>query len=159
MIVNTTTINGVDIKKETVLEVGKFTILWNIFEKHRCKYNYKCKEINSIELSHLYKLPFEKFASVLKDRALTKGLTIKTYVENKLYPKSNAIIRKDDKEIYMPIVIDFINSAGRTQLEGAILAIHRIRNNMFHGLKWYDELDEQINLFRAMNAVLEEVIK
>jgi hypothetical protein len=29
---------------------------------------------------------------------------------------------------------------------------------MFHGLKGYGELDDQIELFKAMNAVLKEVI-
>lgn len=54
-------------------------------------------------------------------------------------------------------VLNFINSQGNKNLEGAFYAIFRIRNNMFHGLKGHAELDNQIELFESMCEVLEGI--
>ena len=40
---------------------------------------------------------------------------------------------------------------------GCLLIIHRIRNNMMHGLKVIKELNDQIELFRSANEVLESI--
>ena len=40
---------------------------------------------------------------------------------------------------------------------GCLLVIRRIRNNMMHGLKVIKELNDQIELFRSANEVLESI--
>ena len=158
---NTTCIRYININNETILEIGKFAILWNVFENTKCSYNCTCAKIIDMEKSieHLDKEPFERFATELKSRAIKIGRNIETYVNKNVYPSNGARITQTDKTNYIPAVIDFIDSDGKKKLAGAFLAIYRIRNNMFHGLKGYSELDDQIDLFKAMNAILEEVIK
>ena len=112
---------------------------------------------NSLEQSR--KEPFEKLAIELNNRANKLGRNVDNYVKTRIYPENGARVSNTDRTTYMPIVAGFISSGGNNELVGALLAIFRIRNNMFHGLKGYSELDEQIDLFKAMNAVLEEVIK
>lgn len=53
---------------------------------------------------------------------------------------------------------DFIYSKGRDSIVGGLIAIYRIRNNLFHGIKEIKDLNKQIELFKAMNSFLEQVI-
>jgi len=55
-------------------------------------------------------------------------------------------------------VIKFIKNIWDDSIDGGLLAIYRIRNNMFHGLKPSDDLNSQIDLFRTINAVLESIL-
>ena len=53
---------------------------------------------------------------------------------------------------------EFLQNVGRKEnYFGAILLIWQIRNNMFHGSKYHPWLDNQIELFKAMNELLQEV--
>jgi len=157
---DTTQIRYINIKNETIHEIGKFAIQWNIFEYLKCNYNSNCERIINMEntFENLDKQPFILLAQIFKKRASNLVCSIENYVKNYIYPKENANINNNDIEKHMPYVIDFIESNGEINLAGALLAIYRIRNNMFHGLKGYGELDDQIELFKAMNAVLKEVI-
>ena len=158
---NTIQIGYVNINNETIFEIGKFAILWNIFENIKCDNNCTCDKIINMEksLEHLGKKSFKQFAIELRTRAVKLNSDVDTYVNSYLYPANGARISDIYRTKNIPVVIDFINSVGETNLIGAILAIYRIRNNMFHGLKGHSELDDQIDLFKAMNAVLGEVIK
>lgn len=40
---------------------------------------------------------------------------------------------------------------------GCLLVIYRIRNNLMHGLKMVEELNNQLKLFKAVNGVLESI--
>ena len=40
---------------------------------------------------------------------------------------------------------------------GCLLAIYRIRNNLMHGLKMVEQLNDQFELFQAVNDVLESI--
>jgi len=56
-------------------------------------------------------------------------------------------------------IVDFINSDGRDSLSGGLHAIYRIRNNLFHGLKSWTDLDSQIELFMGLNDFLTYAIQ
>ena len=40
---------------------------------------------------------------------------------------------------------------------GCLMSIYRIRCNMMHGLKIVEQLDDQYELFKAVNGVLESI--
>lgn len=132
-----TLIGNVCIDNETIFEVGRFAILWNIFENKKCDYacsNEKIMQINeSIEQSR--KEPFQNLAKELSNRANKFAFSVDTYVTNNVYPRNGARITQADKDTHMPIVMEFIKSNGEKEMLGALLSIFRIRNNMFHGLK------------------------
>ena len=44
-------------------------------------------------------------------------------------------------------------------LEGCLYVCLRLRNNLFHGVKLYYSLDDQIEIFKALNNLLEEILK
>lgn len=143
---------------ETIFEVGRFAILWNIFEDVICDCDCSGAKILEVAQKITVVEPFIQLTTEFKKRAAGLKCSVEDYVTTKIYPIKRA--RRSNADIAdMPKVIEFINYGGKDKLEGGLLAIRRIRNNMFHGLKGHSELDDQISLFKAMNAVLEEVIK
>ncbi len=57
----------------------------------------------------------------------------------------------------MQVMKQFLEQKGDDLLYGCLLVIYRIRNNLMHGIKLLEELDGQIELFRAANDVLENI--
>ncbi len=150
----------VNIKNDTIFTIGKFAILWNVFEEYNCKCNCNYDTIKTA-VRKMYKndiMPFERFAVSLESRSKKARCSIEEYVQTKLFPDDvRARIGNTERNIGMNAVLDFVESKGLRNKEGALYAILRIRNNMFHGLKGHAELDDQVELFEAMCGVLEEM--
>lgn len=147
-------IKGCELKNETVLEIGRFAILWNCFERDCC--NNNCNPSSIKKISGSIQLDMEKqenLANVLNERRSWFGQLESDYVENSLHP-GNA---RNSSEYDMAIMCRFLEQSGNNLACGCLLVIHRIRNNLMHGLKRLYQLDEQIELFRAANEVLESI--
>ena len=144
-------IAGYNFRQNTVEEVGKFAILWNKFEKDKCNNHCSTGKLRKISIfapsEH-----FQNLARTLKHRSELLGLRYDAYVRRGL-SMGHGLNSED-----MDLILAFMNSDGKDNLAGGLLAIYRIRNNMFHGLKEWTDLDNQIELFEAMNNVLEEML-
>ena len=146
---------------ELVLEIGKFSIWWNMFESQKfdCSFSYEKANEFANKITNDKDNCFKKFAAELKERAMNifdgQDDCLEKYIKTKLYPTTDcrARITKREKEECANKVLKFISSDGQEYFEGALLAIYRIRNNMFHGLK--DEF--RIELFRAINNVFKNI--
>ena len=78
-------IKGYNLKEETVIEVGKFTILWNWFEWSWCNNNCNSKTIKHIAI----KIHIDKEKQAYLDEVLNKRRTLidkpeKEYVRRSL---------------------------------------------------------------------------
>lgn len=147
-------IKGHNLKKETVLEVGKFTILWNWFERYWCDNNCNPGKIKHIATKiHIDEEKQAYLAEVLNERRNWFGQLEMEYVRYSLHPDNARASRKED----MDIMRRFIAQSGDELTCGCLLVVHRIRNNLMHGIKLFEELDGQIELFRAATAVLESI--
>ncbi len=141
---------GYDLREETVLAIGKFAILWNIFEREKCN--------NYCTVSKMEKLIFNtsdkwhQLAEVLKQRQEQFDLTEGQYIARKLRQQGLNSERIEK-------IKNFLQSSGQDDIVGGLFAIYRIRNNMFHGLKDYQMLNEQKELFNAVNNVLESILR
>ena len=143
-------IHNCSLQQDTVLSIGKFAILWNIFEREKCN--------NYCTVSKIEKLIFNpsdkwhQLAEVLKRRQEQFDLTEEQYITRKLRRQglNSERIEKINK---------FLQSNGQEDIVGGLFAIYRIRNNMFHGEKDYQMLDGQKELFDAVNNVLESVLR
>ena len=51
----------------------------------------------------------------------------------------------------------FMKQEGNDLRQGCLLVIFRIRNNLMHGLKCIEQLNDQLELFKAVNGVLESL--
>lgn len=147
-------IKGCHLQKETVLEVGKFAILWNWFERSWC--NNECNSTKIKCMANTIPIDVEKqahLAEILNQRRhLFRQLTME-YINDSLHPKKAIQSSNSDKEIMQ----QFIEQTGDEQTCGCLLVLYRIRNNLMHGMKLLEELDGQIELFRAATAVLESI--
>lgn len=147
-------INNVDLSNGLIIEIGKFAILWNCFE--RDFFNYRCNPhriIHSYDNIYIDKDKQIFFANILNKRRLQFDFGIDEYVEEGLHP-SNSNNSTSESTKLMKKFIEYPSEDNRC---GCLLIILRLRNNFMHGLKDISELDEQIELFQAINSVLESV--
>lgn len=147
-------IKGFELQDPTVMEIGKFAILWNQFEHDWC--NNNCNPAKIKEIANSIQMSTEKqtaFAKVLNRRREWFDQLEMDYVRESLHPEN----ARGSSEKDMELMRDFLMQTGNELSCGCLLVIHRIRNNLMHGLKMIEELDGQIELFRAANAVLENI--
>lgn len=147
-------IKGHDFHQDTILEVGKFTVLWNWFEYFWCNNDCNSAKIKDVA-NRVYIDPEKqcKLANTLNlRRNLFDQLTI-DYVEKSLHPYNSRLSKSED----LKIMRQFMEQTGEELPRGCLLILYRIRNNLMHGLKLFEELDEQLDLFCAATAVLESI--
>lgn len=143
-----------ELQDTTVLEIGRFAILWNQFEHDWC--NNNCTPSKIKEIANTTQMDIEKqraLSEVLNRRRMWFDQLEVDYVRDSLHPGNARASAEED----MKLMQDFLKQTGDSLESGCLLAIYRIRNNLMHGLKMLEELDGQIELFRAANAVLESV--
>lgn len=149
-------IKDCNLREETVLEIGKFSILWNCFEHDWCKNNcnpVKIKDIAStVPVSQKAQA---RLAAVLNERRIWFNQFEIDYVRESLHPVNARASTEED----MQIMKLFLEQTGDDLTCGCLLVLYRIRNNLMHGMKLLEELDGQIELFRAVNNVLESLGK
>lgn len=148
----------INIKKHTlthdiVAEIGRFTILWSLFEQKQCENDCSANKIKTI----YKKLKYDKnkvinFANVLESRRIFLSKSIIDYVNDNLHPQN----ARSSNSNCLEEMCDFLNNDDAS-LYGCLLIIYRIRNNLLHGLKSIEELDGQLELFKAINEVLESI--
>ena len=144
-----------ELKQETILEIGKFCILWAEFEKEHCNNDCNSNLIWQFAQTHKTDIPIlQNLSQELNGRVDLYEDNIVHYVDYNLTPQGARKPSVGD----LKTIKDFIAFKGENLLAGALLSIYRIRNNLLHGLKNVNELDGQIELFKAINAVLGEIL-
>lgn len=150
---NTIKIRNENLTRKIVHQIGKFAILWNVFEDEKCNNRCNNNVLRQIapSLTNINLATLKNFAIALQGRVDIRANGIEEYVEYILVPDNACRMNPRHAED----VKRFIETDGQKSLAGGLIAIYRIRNNMFHGLKELQSLDGQIELFKAMNKVLE----
>lgn len=92
-------------------------------------------------------------AEVLNERRNWFGQLEAEYVRDSLHPDNARASKEED----MDVMRQFITQSEGELTRGCLLVLHRIRNNLMHGMKLLEGLDGQIELFRAATAVLESI--
>ena len=139
---------------ELVVEVGKFAILWNCFERFHCDNLCNPNKIKAVYQN--LKIDQDKQAALAKALNVRRswfGQIIPEYVETGLYP-GNA---RQNQEADRQLMEKFMEQKEPDLRCGCLLVIYRIRNNLMHGLKCIEQLNDQIELFKAVNGVLESI--
>ena len=147
-------IKGHNLDDELIVEIGKFSILWNCFERFQFDNNCNAEKIRFV-CSRIFidKDKQAELAKVLNERRSWFGQTIPEYVETGLYPGNARQNRPEDRMA----MEQFMKQEGDDLCQGCLLVIFRIRNNLMHGLKCVEQLNDQLELFKAVNGVLESL--
>lgn len=146
-------IKNYELSDELIVEIGKFAVLWNLFENYYCNCNCSSKTIYNISSSiSISDESQAKFAEALNKRRHLFGQDFIDYITNNLYSED----RQPKKDEINNIEI-FLKQEKVEAIAGCLLSIFRIRNNMMHGLKDVSQLDNQLELFKSANEVLESL--
>jgi len=142
------------VNDSTVAEIGRFTILWNLFERDFCSNNCNPNKIKEVASEIIFNDgAVKEFANVLNKRRGWFEQNVLEYIETELYPiGANSGTKNDNK-----MMQQFMEQNDEYKNCGCLLVINRIRNNLLHGLKCISDLDRQIELFKATNKVLESI--
>ena len=143
-----------NLNDELIIEIGRFSVLWNCFERVQCNNSCNPNSIRAI----CAKISIDKdkevaLATVLNERRSFYNMIIPEYVQQGLSPIGARQPQEDDKRL----MEEFLKQSGDDLTCGCLLTIYRIRNNLMHGLKQIEDLDTQLDLFKAVNEVLESV--
>ena len=145
-------IKGYDLSDELIVEVGKFALLWNLFERTYCHCECTPSEIINICGS----VSVDKG----KQAALAKALNQRRSWFDQLY--TDFIIggmysyTRPPKEDEINYIEAFLKQEDDSVC-GCLLCASRIRNNLMHGLKDVETLNSQLDIFKAANSVLEDM--
>ena len=143
-----------DLKNQTVLEIGKFAILWNWFENEYCDNNCNFNTLKSAApVVGMNTQKQKELADAFNERKLRLQLSTEEYVDLALFPPKARRSKQTEQE-ERKTMEEFIDQRGLDTEIGCLMSIYRIRCNMMHGLKFINELDDQIKLFEAANGVL-----
>ena len=163
------------IDDRTVLEVGKFGVLWNKFERQYFSTQYSRKKLND-RFSTLMRRYAENSISYLSmvTRQRMEDLYLRNfgngqtdyYVRSKLGVRKglwDRMIPDDDIEIVKSFIDNFQAQNRENRMKAAVLVCYRIRCNMFHGMKDTNAtdvtgLDAQWQLSEAVNRFLESLV-
>ena len=145
-------IRDFELKNKTVLEIGKFAILWNWFEKEFCENNCNYSRLKNVRIDSKKQ---KELADVFEVRKYMFMQVTEEYVDTGLYPDNARRTRTDAEE--RKVMKDFIDQKEGDTTLGCLMTIYRIRCNMMHGLKIVEQLDDQYELFKAVNGVLESI--
>ena len=137
-----------------VIEIGKFAILWNCFERFQCHNHCSPAAIKRTAPNlHIDAEKQAALARVLNERRSWFGQIISDYVATGLHPgNANGSSLSD-----IALMESFLAQNGEDLNSGCLLVIYRIRNNLMHGLKMVEQLNDQFDLFQAVNGVLESI--
>ena len=147
-------IRGTEIRDEVVAEIGRFAILWNYFEKDFCMNCCNPRKIKEVkERIAVEPEKIDVFLKVLSKRRHHFGFNVSEYIRTGLYPGNARRTGSEDESCMR----DFMEEIRDNTLDGCLLIIYRIRNNLMHGLKLPKDLNDQLELFQSANEVLESI--
>lgn len=150
------TVRGNKLNNETVNEICKFTVLMGLFEKNKCDYGRKIDLVKVATEIETKKIPMHQLAEAIQGRVDLYENDIEVYVQYIL--EESEKVSREMSENKRKQIEAFISANGTNSIVGGLLAIYRIRNNLFHGIKEINNLNNQIELFRVINAVLEALV-
>lgn len=155
------------VDEEMKKQIFLFSILWNLFERNfynndfyygpkRCRFSGEMEDKTKELVDRLLKnssdyVNIEKIYSDIH-KYNDKYHNYYGCIYQAFNIRSSEISEDDFKELYESNEIE-------SKIRVAILLVSRIRNNMFHGIKIIEELNQQIKLFSAANEFLVYVLE
>lgn len=145
--------------EDTITTLGKFAILWNMFENEKFdKYCTKDKIKNKtydITINNDIILFMSNLKMALINYLTTPKLSQKSQVVKMFYDNND--INVIENHVY-----EYLNDkplSDEDKLQGCLFVCLRLRNNLFHGIKDKYSLDDQVKIFKALNNLLEYIVK
>ena len=139
---------------------GEFTILWQLFEKEYCNKMCQIKKLKKIANSASKTDHDGALTQAIADFRIgvTKWATPNfeinlNNVQERFRFETNTLTQKDLAQK----AVDFLSNSEQDftkQVHGALLVLHRLRNNLLHGEKEKSTLYLQADMFSCATKVL-----
>lgn len=139
--------------------VADFTLLWSVMEGRVLHSNKSmARELDTLvdRLSAEGRLPVAKFAPALtyfRSRYFSSDFT------EKLIGLRLEKLRPEGFAGLVRTVLDGSNDSPVDGVKAVLFIIYRLRNNLFHGSKWNDGLQDQLENFTHSNDALMVIIE
>jgi len=138
---------GSNLTDENILHIRDFSLMWNIFERITCNQNFNIQRINQLIVDN--NIPFSEFEEELyyfKQRYVSNG--------NLNYRFHHLNLRNGDRPLVVQQVLLGVNTNNIEKILTCIIIVYRFRNNLFHGIKDIQRIDEQRNNFIVANNIM-----
>ena len=160
-----------EIKDQVIYEIGRFSILWNEFERRYTNYGRnslgRCaNELMRNKTAYLeffstlrwYLLEQKSFCGIESTQDFVEYFLFTEYAKRNPDLQSKEEINRQRKIRSICFFLDNTNTEKETVL-GCLYIIHRYRDNLMHGLKNLDGLNNQYTVFKSFNEFLESLLK
>jgi hypothetical protein len=136
--------------------ISTFSLLWSFFEDRILHNSGNARSICTavdlwLQSGTLQPEFFDPELTYFRQRYFADGHLTGSYYQLKL--------RNNDKPDLVRGVINGSNNDPRDQLAALLIIVLRLRNNLFHGMKWQYQLVGQRENFSHANAVLMKVLE
>ena len=142
---------GTNYTEEQLINIRDFSLLWNIFENLVCGNNCNVNRLDERLTPVAFEIgEFQETLDYFIDRYTTNGTT------NERFERLN-FRNGDRKEMVADVLLSNDNDTSRIVLALSII-VFRYRNNLFHGLKDFMQIDQQEDNFRNANSILKSIL-
>jgi hypothetical protein len=139
------------LSSEDISAINDFCLLWSFFEKRCLNGNGSTKTIASAanRISKKIEVRAQGFDDALD---YFKGRYV---LDGSMTSKFDSLhFRINDKKSDVEQVLLGNDTAKKSELQAILIIIYRLRNNLFHGMKWADAFADQLSNFQTANKVL-----
>lgn len=143
---------GTDFSENDLLSIKDFSLIWNVFENVVC--NNNCSVGRLTERLLPVQFEFDEFTGsfeYFKDRYVTDG-AVNDRFEHLNFRNS------DRRELVEEVLLGNNNEISSKVLALSII-VYRFRNNLFHGLKEIQFIDQQQANFENANLILKAILR
>ncbi len=140
-----------DLSEEERTAISNFSLLWSFFEAKALDNNASANRILAIghewESTGLLNIsPFAPILDYFCDRYFRRGIETEYF--------SGLSLRSHDEPSLVRAVLKRENTNPGDCVSVLLIVVWRLRNNLFHGLKWAYGIKGQLDNFRNANAAL-----
>jgi len=143
---------GTNFTEDDLKSVKDFTLMWNIFDSVTCSTHFSIVRFEQILINQNYDINrFLPFLNYFKER----------YVVNNEFNNrfQHLNFRNNDRKDLVKEVLLGNNINEKEIILALIIIIFRFRNNLFHGVKDIQVIDEQRSNFENANEILKIIME
>lgn len=138
---------GVAMNDPALAAIKDFSLIWNVFEDRVCENNFSIATVEQrIAERDFNAASFADHLQYFKNRYINEGETNERF--ELLYFRPN-----DRREFVRQVLLGELTGV-RDILLAIVIIVYRFRNNLFHGLKDIQEIDQQHSNFETANSFL-----